>query len=383
MPRSTKPDLRLLRRARDEDVARVWVGMKEAVLEDHLDDDPGGRFGQCRSVVPVLLDGLVHLGAGQVLHRQHSLRRCLLVDDGKAGVRVAFEVAREAARVVGFEREVHLGGDRVVELIDERGRLVDVRLDDGALHEACQRVQDLHVPRHGAGDLGTLHLDHDLFGAVGRLQHRAMHLGDGRRRQRLLLEALVDVLERRAERALHRLANFLEGQRIDLVLQLLQLDDPLGRQQVRPGRGDLAQLHERRTEVHGHQSNPLRGGDAALLVLPSLAQRLGDRLFFVLARGELRRRRLAGEAQSLCELGKSVAHENHVDLAQATDVAHGRQQRHHRRVTVDPLSAFSHQLSAFRRGYANQLATWTPPMRSTPAAKRSPAMSVWGVRLRR
>ena len=45
MPRSIMPTTGSSSGAHDDDVAGVRIGVEEAVLEDHLDDDPGGELG--------------------------------------------------------------------------------------------------------------------------------------------------------------------------------------------------------------------------------------------------------------------------------------------------------------------------------------------------
>ena len=74
-------------------------------------------------------------------------------------------------------------------------------------------------------DVRALDLDHDVVRAVGRLEVGAVHLADRRRRERLGIEALEDLLDRRAELRLDLRTHLVERDRRHLVLELLELVD--------------------------------------------------------------------------------------------------------------------------------------------------------------
>src|SRR5207253_4127215 len=78
---------------------------------------------------------------------------------------------------------------------------------------------------------------------------RPMHLPDRAGGERLRLDALEHVLPGHAELLLHHDYDLGLRQRRNVVLQLLELGDELGRQQVRPSREDLAELREGGTEL--------------------------------------------------------------------------------------------------------------------------------------
>ena len=59
-----------------------------------------------------------------------------------------------------------------------------------------------------------------------------MHLADRRGGERLLVEGDEDLLERRAEARLDDLLDLLERDGRDVVLELLQLGDDVGRQEI-------------------------------------------------------------------------------------------------------------------------------------------------------
>ena len=85
--------------------------------------------------------------------------------------------------------------------------------------------------------------------------------------QRLLVEAHVDFFQRSAQAGFADLFDRVEGDGGHVVLQPLQLDDELRRQNVGPCARDLPQLDEARAEVLQHQAGALVDGDPALLLL--------------------------------------------------------------------------------------------------------------------
>src|SRR6185369_5750923 len=107
-----------------------------------------------------------------------------------------------------------------------------------------------------------------------------------------------------------------------LVLELLQLGDPVLRDHVGARGRDLAELHERRAEIHRHEADALGERDPRALLLAALRLHLGDGelgglldLARVLARGGGEGPRLlAAEAEALRELAKAMADEHDVYL---------------------------------------------------------------------
>ena len=145
-------------------------------------------------------------------------------------------------------------------------------------------------------------------------QSRAVHLTDGRGRERLLVEAREDLGDGRAEALLDVLLDFAEGNGWHFVLELLQLGDDVRGQDVGAGGGDLPELDEARPEVLRDQANALRPGDARALLLTSFG--FGSWFFF------------AAKARAGDNLAKPVAHEHRRDLAQSSEIANRREDGH-------------------------------------------------------
>ena len=116
-----------------------------------------------------------------------------------------------------------------------------------ASRAACYEQLDvaLDLPRR----VRPLHLDDDLPAVR---QHRAVHLADRRGRDRLLLELEEQPLDRLPELLADRALDVLERERAHVVLQRPELGDDVRRNDVGPGREQLAELHERRAELVEH-----------------------------------------------------------------------------------------------------------------------------------
>ncbi|HLB04801.1 MAG TPA: hypothetical protein VJK66_07245 [Gaiellaceae bacterium] len=124
--------------------------------------------------------------------------------------------------------------------IDDPAQRVPLERLLGEELEQSEVAHDL-VPGGRALDLD----DHVLAG----LECRPMHLPDRPRRKGLRLDGREHVLPGNPELLLHHPDDLRLGERRYAVLQLRQLRDELGRQQVGPGGEDLAELREGRAEL--------------------------------------------------------------------------------------------------------------------------------------
>ena len=302
------------------------VGVEEAVLEDHLDDDAdrlAGEAGSARAVGHRLLNLL----AVEELLGEHLLGARVPVDRGEPDAWVAGEVPREAVGVVGLDDEVELARDRLVELLHERDGRVDAGLRHGALERGREQVQDLEVAGDGIGHPGTLHLDDDVDPPVGGREDGLVHLADRRGRERRLVDALVDVRDAGAEARLDDVLDRFESDPGDLVLELLQLEDERLGEDVLARGEDLAELDEGRAEVLEHEAHPLGARDVLLLVLA--VDVLGGGDVDAVRRGRERRRGdarpglAAAEADAGHDLAEAVADEDRRE-SRADGRDHGR-----------------------------------------------------------
>ena len=150
------------------------------------------------------------------------------------------------ACVFGLEPEVQLLVQAGLELAHHLHQPV-ARAERGvARGEARDFAQHLQVDLDALPHAGPLDFDRH-FGAVA--QHRAVDLGHRRRRQRLLVERLEQLVDRRLQLGLDDLHDAFGRHRLDGVLQSRQGVDVVRRQQVRPRAQQLAELDEARPEL--------------------------------------------------------------------------------------------------------------------------------------
>ena len=114
--------------------------------------------------------------------------------------------------------------------------------------------------------VGPLHLHDDRLGVR---HHGAVHLRDRAGGQRRRFDVIEHVLPRHAELLLHHLHDLLLGQRRHVVLELGELRDELGSEEVGTRREDLPELAERRAELLERLAHALRlalTADGAFLI---------------------------------------------------------------------------------------------------------------------
>ena len=156
------------------------------------------------SLLPIEPGGidLVHLDqldAADELFGHHFGCGVLAVNLGQMHAGDGLHVVCDAPRVVRFVLIVQLAHHVLAKLVDGAHRI-----DTGADHmPPLQSPGDLvhhaQIGAHLRNDVGALHLDHDF---LARVQHGAMHLRGGGRRQRLFLKFLEDFFGRRFQFAL-------------------------------------------------------------------------------------------------------------------------------------------------------------------------------------
>ena len=159
---------------------------------------------------------------------------------------VAREVPGERLGVSRLDAVVELLADRPREFVDEPARIDEVECPDALLREAGGLVEKREVGLDLPAGLGPLHLDGDRPAVRER---GPVDLADRRGGQRLLLELEEEPPQRQVEIFLDHPLHVLERERPDVVLQAAQLADDVRREEIRPHREQLAELHEGRAEI--------------------------------------------------------------------------------------------------------------------------------------
>ena len=156
------------------------------------------------------------------------------------------EVLAEDLGGTRLDPVVELAADRAGELVDHRDGVDEVEPVDTALDEAGDLVEQRQVALDLASRARALHLDGDEA-AAGELGE--VHLADRRRRDRHRVERREELVDRRPQVLLDHPFDVGVRERPHVVLELAQLRDDLGRDDVGPRREELAELHERRPEL--------------------------------------------------------------------------------------------------------------------------------------
>ena len=167
-----------------------------------------------------------------------------------------------------LEPEVELLGQVVGEVGDDvlRGQPA---AQLGQLDDLSEALEDLQVGGHPAADARPLDLDHDLLAGV---QGRVVHLGDRRRRERLLVEGGEQLRRLVAELLVEQLVHLVGVGGRHPVEQAAELPGHRLAERARAGRDDLAELDVRRTQV-GERLGDLLDD---LLLQRAACRQLGD-----------------------------------------------------------------------------------------------------------
>ena len=263
------------------------VAVEEAVPEDHRHPGLGDQVREPAALLerPGVELEIAELDAVEILERQHTLARVAPVGARHGDVRMAGEVAVERVGVAPLLAVVELLADRARELVDDLARVDEVERPHPLAHEPRRLLEQLDVALDLARRVRSLHLDGD---PAAVRQHRTMHLADRCGRQRLLVELEEEPLDRLAELLADHPLDIGERERADVVLEPAQLGDDVRRDDVGPGREQLAELDEGRAELvehlpqmtaaHGRRSRRGRRGPALVEQEPEpVAHRdLGD-----------------------------------------------------------------------------------------------------------
>ena len=226
-----------------------FPSLVEHLLHPVLRDEVGEVFAL---VLRYLLEHAVLLETrpAREVHRQHE--RCAVLLEGARGLDTLARhvVAVEAGEVAHLDGEVHLVFGRALQLVEEllERNLRRARVDELVGGEQAAHEQDVFCD--DLGDAWPHDLDRDLIARL--LEDGAMHLRDGRRAQRMLVEHGEHVCVR-----VDRLDDGVEIDRLDICAQLAELVAVLLGQYVGVRGGDLPELDERRAEL-------LQDGDCLL-----------------------------------------------------------------------------------------------------------------------
>ena len=239
-----------------QEVARVGVGVEQAVAKDHFEIDLRGTANE-RVDVPA--GGFQRGSIGERLpdepaHGDDATARQLGVRRRDDDVGLVGEVDREALEVRGLLAQVDGATHHLVELRHDRRRAIARELRILLLDVLRERPHQVQVITDRAFRTVVQHLDDDL-GAV--LQRGCMDLRDGARPHRVGFERREQLLEWRSEILGHDPARDVRWIRRHRALELLELGGDLGADRIGPQAQHLPELDERRAELDRRPPHPL------------------------------------------------------------------------------------------------------------------------------
>ena len=263
-----------LPRRQHEEVPAVQVAVEDPVdhgaLEEADHAGPHDRLGVDAGGAHAL--DVAEVEPVEALHHQHPAGDQRRVRAGHDEVALVQRGERhgDIEHVLGLETEVELLDDRLGEELDQ-GRRVGQRGDRDAADEVRRQPRhDGEVLAHPRRDRRALHLHHDRRPVA---QRGGVHLGDGGRGQRGVLDGGEHRLERPAQLLGEHPLDDRPRLGRDLVAAPLELGDQLGREDAVARGDDLAQLDVGRAEPLGRHPQPARdAGDRRRAAAPALLQ---------------------------------------------------------------------------------------------------------------
>ena len=249
------------------------VGMEEPVVHDLRHEALGQALAQLRRIKAHSAQGgnVVDHGALDEVHDQHVVGTEVRIRARAFHSRLIVEKLAEPHEIVLLDAEVKLLARRALQLGDqvvqrqldavgcagephERHRLADER---EVLRHLLHHVRSTHLDGHVRPRLRSVGRQRDRRGAGARSRianrmrrdARPVHLGDGRRSERLLLDARERFPPRMPQRFLDGGEHRGERHGRHVGAQPLERVGVRGRDDVAAVRRDLAHLHERGAQV--------------------------------------------------------------------------------------------------------------------------------------
>ena len=223
------------------------VGVEPAIDQNHVQHGVRPDAGQLLRIdtprpQPFGVDGRHPV---QIVLNQNPVGGVIPMDGRDDHVAIAREVGGEPVGVAALDGEIQLVQHGFGQLGDQGARAVSGDLGAGLFGLSRQFGDQAQVGLDAGAHAGAADFQHHL----GPVQKGgAMDLGDGGGGQGRHVKTAEDLFGRPAQRRLDVRAQNIEVQGGPAALQPFEFLDPVGRQQVRAGRQNLAQLDEGRTQ---------------------------------------------------------------------------------------------------------------------------------------
>ena len=228
-------------------VSRVGIGVEEAEAHQLLEVTGRPLFGHGRRVNAGLNQGLAvgDFDAGYVIEAEHPPAGELPHHPRNADAAIFKKLLAEAGRMFGFQAEIQLPQQHPPTFLGNRHPVAALTPTGVALQHGGDLLQHLQVEPEQALEARPLNFEHHLAAAA---QAGPVHLGQAGRPEGALLQ-IHHLNAAFAELLLQQLLGHRKGEGGHLVLQPGQFLHIASRQHIRPGREELPELDEGRSQA--------------------------------------------------------------------------------------------------------------------------------------
>ena len=257
-PGNAKIDGDDIARRIDEEIARMHVGMEEAVAQCVAQEGLDQQRADGRKIVASGGEALkiVHLDAVDPFHRQHIAARALPIDRGNAEARIVFGVVAQLRQSRRFEPQVHFDAGGLGQRLGHFHRLQAARVGDPFLLQAGDEEVTFKIIGEALAHAGADDFDRDFFRRAVFHDFGGMHLRDGGGGDGVV-KRNVKIIDAAADGILDHLAGLRRRERIHLVLQPRQVLRQLFADNVGTRGEELAELDIGRAEAADGASEAL------------------------------------------------------------------------------------------------------------------------------
>ena len=250
-----------------EGVARMHVGMEEAVPEHLIEEGGGGLAQDFRGVQPHFLQRfqIVDPGAAHPLDGHDPRGGPAPVHGRDPEARIVGKIIGQLGRGGGLHAEVHFHLDGFGEQFDHLDRLQAADPGPVLFQQLGDPEEQVEVAGEPFLDIGPQDLDGDVLALGGNGE---MHLGDGGGGDRFFLEAAEHLADGAFQLFFQHALGDGGGEGLQAVLQLRKVMRLFLADQVRPGGQRLAELDEAGAEGAERCRQSLAGSQPVIAPVP-------------------------------------------------------------------------------------------------------------------
>ncbi len=236
-----------------EQIARMHIGMEEAVAQRMAQEGLDQRFGKLAKVETRCFKrgNIRHLDTVDPFERQHVTTGALPIHLRNAETFIALDVFGDFGKRCRFKTQIHLDAGRLLQRLDDLDGAQAAREGHMALLHPRDHVETFKIAGETLADAGTDDLDGNLL-APSVLHHlRRMHLRHGSSGNRRI-ELQVKIVDLAAKRTFDSSNGISLREEVEPVLQKFKVGSHIAADNIGPRRQKLSELYIGWTElIHG------------------------------------------------------------------------------------------------------------------------------------